>query len=231
MTIAHLAANYERLTMNIEQARFNMIEQQIRPWNVLNQHVLDLLAQTPREIFVPESFRSLAFSDANIPIGHGQTMMSPKMEARLLQSLDVQAGDEALEVGTGSGYLTALLARSCKHVLSVEIIGELSQQAGGTLTRQGITNLALEVGDGVRGWPQCAPYDVIAVTGSVYRLDTHLQQQLRIGGRLFAIVGEEPVMEARLITRVDEDEWSNEDLFETSLAPLIGAEPPKRFIL
>ena len=162
--------------MNIEQARFNMVEQQIRPWNVLDQRVLDLMSSTPREEFVPETYRSVAFSDTNIPLPRGQSMMAPKIEARMMQALDVKPNDEALEIGTGSGYVTALLARSCRHVTSVEIHGELSQVAGERLNTAGLENVSLRVGDGVQGWVPGAPYDVIAVTGSVHRLGLELSR-------------------------------------------------------
>ena len=217
--------------MNIEQARFNMVEQQIRPWNVLDQRVLDLLLSTPREHYVPAEYRQLAFTDTRIPLSHNETMMTPKIEGRLMQALDVQRGDEALEIGTGSGYVTALLANSCRHVVSVEINPELSAAAGRTLSEAGVGNVTLVVGDGIEGWNDTAPYDVIAVTGSVYTLPDRLKRSLRVGGRMFAIVGESPVMQAVLVTRRGEDEWSEEDLFETNLASLKGAEPPARFEL
>ena len=217
--------------MNIEQARFNMVEQQIRPWNVLDQRVLDLMSSTPREDFVPEAYRSVAFSDTNIPLIGGQSMMAPKLEARMLQALDVKPNDEALEIGTGSGYVTALLAQSCRHTTSIEIHPELSQSAGEKLAGAGFGNISLELGDGVHGWVPGAPYDVIAVTGSVHQLDSSFQEQLRIGGRMFAIVGQAPVMEAVLIARISASEWSRESLFETSLPVLVGAENPPRFIL
>ncbi len=217
--------------MNTEQARFNMVEQQIRPWNVLDQRVLDLMSSTPREEFVPETYRSVAFSDNNIPLDHDQVMMPPKIEARMIQSLDIKPNNEALEIGTGSGYVTALLARSCRSVTSVEIHDDLSQAASKKLSAQGIENVSCNVGDGVEGWVQSAPYDVIAVTGSVHQLDSRFQEQLRIGGRLFVIVGNNPVMEATLITRISDTEWSRESLFETSLPALAGAQCPARFIL
>ena len=217
--------------MNTEQARFNMVEQQIRPWNVLDQRVLDLMSRTPRESFVPPGYENLAFSDTSIPLGFGQVMMSPKLEARVLQALAVREADVSLEIGTGSGYLTALLAYSCRRVVSVEFHAPLSEQAQRNLLNQDIGNTSLHVGDAIQGWPTQAPYDVIAVTGSLYRLQQALLDQLRVGGRLFAIVGEDPVMEARLVTRVSDAEWATETLFETSLPALIGGEPPKRFIL
>ena len=217
--------------MNIEQARFNMVEQQIRPWNVLDQRVLDLLCATPREDFVPPSYKQLAFSDTRIPLGHNQTMMTPKVEGRLLQALAVQPGEEALEIGTGSGYVTALLAKSCRHVVSYELFDELSEMAAHSLQEVGLKNVSLHVSDGLENAADSAPYDVIAVTGSMYQLSDGLKNQLRVGGRLFVITGEHPAMDARTVVRIAENEWSDESLFETSLASLIGAEPPKRFIL
>lgn len=217
--------------MNIEQARFNMVESQIRPWNVLDQRVLDLMSNVPREVFVPETYRNVAFSDTNIPLDHGQVMMPPKIEARMIQSLAIKRNDEALEIGTGSGYVTALLGHSCRGVTSVEIHDDLSESASRKLAEQGIENVVCSVGDGVEGWVQDAPYDVIAVTGSVHQLDSRLQEQLRIGGRLFVIVGNAPVMDATLITRIGDTEWARESLFETSLPALSGAEVPPRFTL
>lgn len=217
--------------MNTEQARFNMVEQQIRPWNVLDQRVLDLMSKTPREAFVPTGYENLAFSDTSIPLANNQTMMSPKLEARLLQSLAVRDTDVALEIGTGSGYLAALLAYSCRRVVSVEIHQALSHQAERNLLNQDIGNVTLEVGDAIDGWPSAAPFDVIAITGAMYELTAVLREQLRVGGRLFAVVGQDPVMEAQLVTRVSDTEWATEILFETNLAPLVGGEPPQKFIL
>ena len=217
--------------MNFEQARSNMVEQQIRPWNVLDQRVLDLLATTPREQFVPQGYRDLAFCDTRIPLDHGECMMTPKVEARMLQTLAVQPGDQALEIGTGSGYVTALLANSCQHVVSVEIHADLSTSAGDSLTAAGINNVTLEVGDGVNGWPSAGPYDVIAITGSMHMLPNAMREQLKPRGRLFAIMGDDPVMEAWLVTRIGDNEWSKECLFETSIRPLTGAQAPERFVL
>jgi protein-L-isoaspartate(D-aspartate) O-methyltransferase len=216
--------------MNFEQARFNMIEQQIRTWEVLDSRILDLLLTFPREEFVPERFRKLAFTDISIPLGQGEVMMPPKVEARLLQALDIQLTDKILEIGTGSGYLTALLASLGKYVISIEIEPEFIRAAETKLARQGINNIKLEAGDGVYGWEREAPYEVIAVTGSVPLLTDHFQRQLTMGGRLFVIVGESPVMEAQLITRVDDHEWSEESLFETDLPALRGAPRPQRFV-
>lgn len=215
--------------MDFEKARFNMIEQQIRPWEVLNQEVLDLLAAVPREDFVPEEYRRLAFADINIALGHDQVTMTPKVEARLLQSLELRPEDRILEIGTGCGYLTALLAKSGRHVTSIDIFPDFTAAASDKLARHGFSNIELVTADAVRGWPARAPYDAIVVTGSVPELDTGFQEQLDLGGRLFIIVGEAPIMEALLITRVGEREWASESLFETYIPPLIGASRKETF--
>ncbi len=217
--------------MDFEQARYNMIEQQLRPWEVLDQDVLDLLAQVHREDFVPDAYRRLALADVSLPIGHDEVTMTPKTEARLVQSLLLEPTDKALEIGTGCGYLTALLARTAASVVSVDIYEDFTRAAGSKLTEHGIHNVQLETGDAVNGWPSQAPYDVIAVTGSVPVLTEAFQSQLTIGGRLFVIVGESPVMEARLITRIGDQEWASESLFETDLPPLIGAPQKSHFTL
>ena len=217
--------------MNLEKARFNMIQQQIRPWDVLDQRVLDAMESLPREEFVPEAYRKLAFADIRIPIGEGQVMLTPKMEARIAQELRLTGTDKVLEVGTGSGFLTALLARLTGHVHSVEIREELSRSAGQRLATHGITNVTLVVGDGCRGWSAKAPYDAIAVTGSVPVLSDELQRQLNVGGRLFAVVGESPVMEALIITRLGERDFATQSIFETDLPPLEGIEKPEEFVL
>jgi protein-L-isoaspartate(D-aspartate) O-methyltransferase len=217
--------------IDIEQARFNMIEQQVRPWDVLDQRVLDVMSATPREDFVPERYRSLAFADINIPLGHDQVMMAPKTEGRLLQVLDVQAGDSVLEIGTGSGYLTACLSRLGNHVTSVEIFPEFREAAAAKLAAHGFRNVTLRDADAANGIGSDTRYDVIAVTGSLPLLHRQFHDNLAIGGRLFVIAGMPPVMEALLITRIDERNWSRESLFETSLPPLLHAEQPQQFVL
>jgi protein-L-isoaspartate(D-aspartate) O-methyltransferase len=217
--------------IDIEQARFNMIEQQVRPWDVLDQRVLDVMSATPREDFVPERYRSLAFADTNIPLGHDQVMMAPKTEGRLLQVLDVQAGDSVLEIGTGSGYLTACLSRLGNHVTSVEIFPEFREAAAAKLAAHGFRNVTLRDADAANGIGSDTRYDVIAVTGSLPLLHRQFHDNLAIGGRLFVIAGMPPVMEALLITRIDERNWSRESLFETSLPPLLHAEQPQQFVL
>ena len=217
--------------IDIEQARFNMIEQQVRPWDVLDQRVLDVMSATPREDFVPEKYRSLAFADINIPLGHDQVMMAPKTEGRLLQVLDVQAGDSVLEIGTGSGYLTACLSRLGNHVTSIEIFPEFREAAAAKLAAHGFRNVTLRDADAANGIGSDTRYDVIAVTGSLLLLHRQFHDNLAIGGRLFVIAGMPPVMEALLITRIDERNWSRESLFETSLPPLLHAEQPQQFVL
>jgi protein-L-isoaspartate(D-aspartate) O-methyltransferase len=215
--------------MNFEQARANMVEQQIRPWEVLDQEVLDLLYAVPREEFVPSAFRNLAFADTEIPIGEGETMMAPKVEARLMQELALRKTDRVLEVGTGSGYLTALLARRAAHVYSLEIRPALAAFGRANLERHGADNATLEIGDGARGEPRRAPYDVIVLTGSTPVLPRSLLEQLAGGGRLFAVVGEPPVMRARLVTCSAPGAYRTTELFETMLAPLVNAEQAPRF--
>jgi protein-L-isoaspartate(D-aspartate) O-methyltransferase len=217
--------------MNVEQARFNMVEQQIRTWEVLDQQVLDLMAEVPREDFVPAAYRNLAFADTCIPLAHGQTMMLPRVEARMLQALRVTPGDRILEVGTGSGFVTALLARLGAEVISIEIDDALSSSASDKLDAHAIENVELHSGDASRGWERSAPYDVIAVTGSLPVPEERFQNTLAVGGRLFIIVGQEPAMEALLISRNGETQWSTDCLFETVLAPLAGVEVPERFVL
>jgi protein-L-isoaspartate(D-aspartate) O-methyltransferase len=217
--------------MNVEQARFNMVEQQIRTWEVLDQQVLDLMAQVPREDFVPQAYRNLAFADTCIPLDHGQSMMLPRVEARMLQALQVESRDRILEVGTGSGFVTALLARLGGHVTSIEIHEPLLGAARAKLHAHDIGNVDLYAGDGSRGWDRAAPYDVIAVTGSLPVLEENFQNSLAVGGRLFVIVGQEPAMEALLITRTSETQWAGDCLFETVLPPLVGVKKPERFVL
>ena len=216
--------------MDFEQARFNMVEQQIRTWEVLDQAVLDLLSRIRREEYVPSQYRSLAFIDMEIPLGHGEVMLAPKLEARLVQEAALRPADSVLEVGTGSGYMTALLASLGRHVYSVDIIAEFTAKARETLAAHGITNVTLETGDAARGWPQHAPYDVIVLTGSVPHLPPDLERLLAADGRLIVIVGDEPVMTARRIRRVGESAFSREGLFETCIKALRNAPQPERFV-
>jgi protein-L-isoaspartate(D-aspartate) O-methyltransferase len=216
--------------MDIERARYNMIESQIRTWEVLDQRVLDALSAVKREEFVPERYRPLAFVDMEIPLGHGEVMLAPKLEARMLQELTLKESDRVLEVGTGSGYMTALLASLAGHVYSVELHPDFSAAAAGKLAAHGIVNATLEVGDAAQGWSRHAPYDAILLTGSVPVLPPRLRAQLRPGGRLLAAVGDPPVMTARLITCVTDGAWNDTGLFETCIAPLRNVPQPERFV-
>jgi protein-L-isoaspartate(D-aspartate) O-methyltransferase len=216
--------------LDLTVARHNMVEQQIRPWEVLDQRVLNLIDRSPREDYVPERFRNLAYVDMNIPIGHGQVMMAPKLEARLLQELAVQLRDRILEIGSGSGYMASLLAALGAHVYSVEIIAELETGARRNLERHGVANVTIENGDGARGWDQHAPYDVILITGSLPLLPDSFKRCLAVGGRLIAIIGSSPVMEVKLIQQLEREIWIETSLFETELPPLINAVQPDRFV-
>ncbi len=214
---------------NMEQARFNMIEQQIRPCEVLEGRILRLLELVRREDFVPASKKDLAFIDMEIPLGHGAMMWQPKLEARVVQELHLARSDKVLEVGTGSGYLTALMSVFAKHITSVEITSELSAFAKQNLQSYRRENITLEVGDAAQGWGNGASYDVIVLTGSTPVLPQAFQNSLNIGGRLFAIVGDAPVMEARLITRVAQDVFTTVNIMEANVAPLQNAQQPNRF--
>jgi len=215
--------------MNLDQARANMVEQQIRTWEVLDQSVLDLLYLVPREEFVPGQHRALAFSDMELPIGEGEKLWAPKMEARVLQELNARKSDRALEIGTGSGYLTALLAHRSAHVHSVEINPALGAFGRRNLERHGVDNLTLEAGDAARGWPRHAPYDIIVLTGSTPVLPSSFLEQLAPEGRLFAVVGEAPAMTARLVTCTGPGAYRTTDLFETVIEPLVNCARPSRF--
>jgi protein-L-isoaspartate(D-aspartate) O-methyltransferase len=220
--------------LDFERARFNMVEQQVRPWDVLDQSVLDLLFVVKREDFVPPAYRALAFTDMEIPlkvdgVDTGEFMWSPKLEARIVQEVAPKLHETVLEVGTGSGYLTALLAHKARHVVSIEIDPRLKAFAEANLRRAGVGNARVELGDGSRGWVAQAPYDVIIVTGSLPILPDELKKQLKTGGRLAVIVGDEPVMTAQLITRASEIGFDAVNLFETSVKPLRNAERPSSF--
>ncbi len=215
--------------MNFEHARHNMIEQQIRPAEVLDQKVLDVIAATPREDFVPLNYRNLAFVDMMIPLGHSQSMWTPIMEGRMLQALALRGTDNVLEIGSGSGYTAAMLAKLGRRVTTVEIHPELARQAQQNLNRHGGRDVTLEVGDGSRDWQSDAPYDAIVIGGSLPLIPDNYKSRLKIGGRLFAIVGDTPVMECILITRLGEHEWTQEALFETDVTALVNAPQPQRF--
>jgi len=215
--------------MNIEQARFNMIEQQIRPWNVLDQDVLDLLHVVKREQFVPAAYRNLAFADVEIPLPGGEAMLAPKFEARILQDVGVRKHETVLEIGTGSGYMAALLAHRAAKVTTVEISPETAEVAKKNLANAGIHNVTVEVGNGATGWDKGAPYDVIVISGALEVLPESILQQLKVGGRVAAIVGQAPAMEASIITRTGQDAYSKVNLFETNVRYLTGAPVPSHF--
>ena len=216
--------------MNVEQARLNMVESQIRTWEVLDPTLLELLLVVRREEFVPEKYRNLAFADMEIPLGHMEVMLAPKLEARMIQELVVRKTDKILEIGTGSGYVTALLAKLGGQVISVERIKEFNQAAARRMAGHGIQNVQLHSGDGSEGWAAQAPYDVILLTGSVPVLSDSFQEQLAIGGRLLAVVGEPPLMTARLVTRAARRAFSSVSLFETAIPALRNAKQPERFV-
>ena len=219
--------------MNLEQARHNMIEQQIRTWDVLDNDVLQTLVAVRREAFVPEAYRSLAFVDAEIPLPCGENMLSPKLEARLLQEAQLGHDELVLEIGAGSGYMAALLAQHARHVVTVEIEPELKALAERNLKTYGVGNVSVELGDGARGWAgqgkHGEPYDVILLSGSVPVVPEAFLKQLRVGGRLLAVVGDAPAMSACLITRNADDAWDTRKLFETSVRPLRNAARPSAF--
>jgi protein-L-isoaspartate(D-aspartate) O-methyltransferase len=217
------------MSMDVERARFNMVEQQIRPWDVLDTKVLDLLHKVKREDYVPAAYKALAFADLEIPIGLGEKMLSPKLEARILQELTINPADRILEVGTGSGYMTALLASQGAHVYSVDILDACVKVGGSRLAQHGIHNVTLEQGDAACGWDKHGPYDVIVLTGSVPVLSLSFQQSLAAGGRLFVVVGEVPAMDARLITCSAPGAYSTASLFETCVPALRNAPPRAQF--
>ena len=214
---------------DIEHARFNMVEQQIRTWEVLDQSVLDLLFRVRREDYVPSAYRELAFADLEIPLGDGKRMWTPKMEARVLQELELLPSDVVLEIGTGSGNLTALLAARGADVTSVEIIPRLQSEAQARLRRGGVANARVVAGDAAQGYGS-AQYDAIVLTGSTPVLPEAWLAQLKPGGRLFAVVGDAPAMTARLLRWTAPGAITTEDLFETVIAPLQNAAQPRRFV-
>jgi protein-L-isoaspartate(D-aspartate) O-methyltransferase len=221
--------------LDVERARYNMVEQQIRPWQVLDPSVLDLLALVRREDYVPPAYRALAFTDMEVPlridgVDSGQSMWAPKMEARILQELAPKPQEHVLEIGTGSGYLAALLAHKAREVVSVEIDPRLARFGADNLARQGVRNVRVDVGDAARGWPAAAPYDAIVVTGSLPAVPESLLTQLKVGGRLAAVVGDAPAMHAQITTRLAADGFDTRRLFETEIKPLANAWRPSRFV-
>ncbi len=217
--------------LNVDLARLNMIQSQVRTWDVLDQRITETLATVARESFVPQHCRNFAFVDMQIPLGHGQVMMEPKVEGRMLQTLDPRPDEHALEIGTGSGFITACLSKLAGRVTSVEFYADLQSEAGARLQAGGFQRIDLVTGDAAAGWDDGVHYDVIAVTGSLPELHQGFHRSLSIGGRLFVIVGEFPIMEALRVTRVGENAWSTESLFDTSVPSLENAYRPARFAL
>jgi protein-L-isoaspartate(D-aspartate) O-methyltransferase len=215
--------------MNIEQARFNMIEQQIRPWDVLDDGVLQLLAVVKREDFVPEAYKALAFVDTEVPLPGGECMLAPKVQARLLQELKLGRHEKVLEIGTGSGYMAALLAHRAQQVHTMEIKPALAELARHNLKRAAVFNVQVHEADGVNGLPGEAPFDAILLSGSVADVPATLLQQLKVGGRLAGIVGQEPVMRGMLVTRTGEATFEHKVLFDTVASRLHGFPEPSRF--
>jgi protein-L-isoaspartate(D-aspartate) O-methyltransferase len=215
--------------MNFDQARFNMVEQQVRPWEVLDGRVLELLETTHREDFVPVRYRKMAFTDMAIPLDHDQNMMKPVVEGRLLQALELKSDETVLEIGTGSGFITACLAQLAKRVVTVDIHEQFSADAESKLMEKGINNVEFESGDVMTGWQPEQAHDVLVVTGSVQDIPDHFRGWVNPGGRMFVVCGEAPAMEAKLLTKLNATEWREESLFETDLARLINAEKAPEF--
>jgi len=220
--------------MDYNQARFNMVEQQVRPWDVLDPRVLNVIGNIPREQFVPEDCKQLAYADAPIPIGEyeGRTshMLNPVVEGRLLQSLAITEDDTVLQIGTGTGYITACLATLARHIDSVDINPEMTALAEKNLARLEISNVTLSTGDGSSKWEQKQFYDCIAIMGSVPTIPEYYKKALKEGGRMFVVTGDAPVMKALQVTRVGKNEWTLDELFETCIDPLINAEKPAEFV-
>jgi protein-L-isoaspartate(D-aspartate) O-methyltransferase len=215
--------------MNTQQARFNMVEQQIRPWQVLDPQVLTVLSNVQRELFVPQAYQALAYTDTDIPLDHGQAMSPPRVAARLMHDLHLTGTEKVLEIGTGSGYLAALLASRAQRVVSLEINPELASNARSNLQRAGITNVDVRVADGSHGAASDAPFDAIVLGGSVAEVPEALLQQLKVGGHLIAIVGHDHVMAATLFTRTADAAWSSKALWDHTAPRLQGFTEPSRF--
>ena len=216
--------------MDFDTARFNMVESQARTWDVLDQRVLDRLLAVRREDFVPAAWRSAAYADMDLPLGRGEVMLAPKLAARLIQEAAVRESDHVLEVGTGSGYMTALLAGLAARVTSIEIVAEWVEPARARLGALGLSNARVEAGDAALGWPSAGPFDAIVVTGSLPVLPEEMQAQLAPGGRLVAVVGSAPIMTAQLVSCVAPGVFRATGLFETSIPPLRNARVPERFV-
>lgn len=217
------------IALSYENARFNMVEQQVRPWEVLDSKVLALVGSLPREKFVPDNYKGLAYADIEVPLGDGQKMMFPRVEGRLLQALDLQPSDTILEIGTGSGYLTACLAKMGDNVISQDINPAFTEQARTRLADLGIENIQLRTTDSLKDDVDSGRFDAIAVTGSLPFIPDDLKARLNIGGRMFIVTGDSPAMTAYLVTRTSENEWEKEGLFETDIIRLINAPVIRKF--
>ncbi len=217
------------MSMNFDLARSNMVEQQVRTWEVLDERVLELLQTIHREDFVPVRYRKMAFADMDIPLGKGQCMMKPVVQARCLQALEVQPDETVLEIGTGTGFITACLAELAKRVVSVDIYENFCREATGKLKEKNIHNVEIETGDVMTGWQPEQAHDVLVVTGSVPEIPEHFRGWVNPGGRMFVVCGDAPVMEARLLTKLNATEWREESLFETDLPRLIHADKTPQF--
>ena len=219
--------------MDFEKARFNMVEQQVRPWDVLDARVLETLNTIPREDFTPEQYKNLAYVDTRIPLtdddDKGICMLNPNIEGRILQHLNIGEDDVVLEIGTGTGYLTACLAHLARYVDSVEIDENLSEQAEKNLAKSNIENVTITTGDAAKGWEQKQFYDAIAISASMPAIPEAYKKLLKVGGRLFVVTGQAPAMTAHLVTRTDKNNWTTEELFETSIDSLCGAEKARSF--
>ena len=217
--------------MDFEKARFNMVEQQVRPWDVLNPRVLDVISEIPRENFTPDEYKNLAYVDTRIPLGsyqdHQCNMAKPVIEGRILQELDIAHDDLILEIGTGSGYLTACLAKLGRHVDTVDINEELTAMAEKTLQALDINNVNFATGDASKTWNQKRNYDIIVISAAMKSIPDSYKKLLKTNGKMFVVTGEAPVMTAHLVTRTDENKWAVEDLFETSIEPMIQAVKQK----
>jgi protein-L-isoaspartate(D-aspartate) O-methyltransferase len=214
---------------DVQFARRQMIEQQVRAWEVLDLKVLDVLQQVPREEFVPAAYRDLAFADTSVPLSHGQSMLAPKLEGRILQALEIQPHESALEVGTGSGFFAACIGRLARTVRTIDLFPDFATEAMAKYARCGVNNVVAQVADAMQLAEQEA-YDVIAVTGSLPVYDPRFERALRVGGRLFVVTGQGPMLEAWRVTRTGPGDWSREILFETGIPPLIHAPVPPRFV-
>ena len=216
--------------MDIEQARFNMIEQQIRPWDVLDAGVLGLLSRVRREDFVPEEQRALAFTDTEIPLPSGQCMLAPRVEARLLQELRLTGTERVLEIGAGSGFMACLLAHQSRSVTTLERLPELAEMARRNLDRARVSNVVVQHADGSQASTVTGPYDAVVLSGSVAQVPEHVKAAVTVGGRIVLIVGSEPVMHAVRLTRVTDTAWERTVLFDTVAPRLHGFAEPSRFV-